>query len=183
MLFRSEGPYVLYVGRIVESKGCRELFAHWARWRAAEPDRDIRLVLVGQPEMRVPLRDDVVLLGTVSDEVKYDALEGCIALVVPEVLSSMSMVTLEAWSCGKPIVCDARSPVVWGMGRRAGGALAFRTAAEFGEIVAMPADDPALTARLGEAGRGFVERTYRWPRIVNAYLDLFAEVRARNRAA
>ena len=56
-------------------------------------------------------------------------------------------------------------------------------AGEFGEIVAMLGDDPALATRLGASGRTFVDRTYRWPRIVNAYLDLFAEVRARNRAA
>src|SRR5207248_790315 len=81
--FGVDDPYVLYVGRIVESKGCRELFANWARFRAAEPDRNIRLVLVGQSEMRIPLRDDVVYLGTVDEQLKYDALDGCLALAVP----------------------------------------------------------------------------------------------------
>src|SRR2546428_786410 len=124
--FGVDGAYVLYVGRIVESKGCRELFANWMRWRAAEPERRLKLVLVGQAEMRVLLRDDVVHLGIVTEEVKYDALAGCVALAVPEVLSSMSMVTLEAWACDKPIICDAESRVMWGMTRRAGGGLAYR---------------------------------------------------------
>jgi len=175
-----DGPFILYVGRIVESKGCRTLFDHWQRWRRAEPGRDIRLVLIGQPEMAIPKRDDVVHLGTVSEEEKYDALEACAALAVPEVLSSMSMVTLEAWACGKAIICDTASPVVWGMARRARAGLAFRDAAEFGELCGMLADDPGLGQRLGESGRAFVERTYTWPRIIETYLDLFAEVRARN---
>src|SRR5438093_193525 len=51
-----DGPVVLYIGRIVESKGCRELFANWARWRAAEPDRHATLVLIGQPAMAVQRR-------------------------------------------------------------------------------------------------------------------------------
>ena len=178
--FGIEGPYVLYIGRIVESKGCRELFANWARWRAADPSRDLRLVLVGQAEMRVPLRDDVVYLGIVDEQVKFDAIDGCLALAVPEVLSSLSMVTLESWACGKPVICDAASPVVWGMGRRAKAALAYRSASEFGEIVAMLMDEDGLASRLGESGRAFVERTYSWPRIVETYLDMFAEVRARN---
>jgi len=178
--FGIEDPFVLYVGRIVESKGCRELFEHWERWRAKEKDRRIRLVLIGQPEMQVPKRDDVIHLGTVDDQTKFDALQAAAALVVPEVLSSMSMVTLEAWSCGTPIICDAASPVVWGMTRRAGGGLAYRDAAEFGEIVAMLADDPAMASRLGQSGESFVARTYTWPRIVESYLDVFAEVRARN---
>jgi len=175
-----DGPVVLYIGRIVESKGCRELFANWARWRAAEPDRHATLVLIGQPEMAIPRRSDVVHLGVVSEEDKYDALEASVALAVPEVLSSMSMATLEAWSCGRPVICDAESHVVWGMTRRARGGLAYKSAAEFGEIVAMLTDDRGPRDRLGASGRAFVERTYRWPRIVETYLDMFAEVRARN---
>jgi len=175
-----DGPVLLYVGRIVESKGCRELFAHWARWRAADPDRKITLVLAGQAEMAIPRRDDIVHLGVVTEQEKYDALEACVALAVPEVLSSMSMVTLEAWACGKAIVCSAESPVVWGMARRARAGLAFRDAAEFGEICAMLTDDASLGQRLGDSGRAFVARTYTWPRIIETYLDLFAEVRARN---
>jgi glycosyltransferase involved in cell wall biosynthesis len=180
--FGIEGDYVLYIGRIVESKGCRELFAHWAKWRRAEPERDVKLVLIGHPEMPIPRRDDVVHLGTVSDQEKYDALEGAIALAVPEVLSSMSMVTLEAWACARPVICAAASPVVWGMARRARAGLAFRDAAELGEIVGMLADQRDLRERLGSSGRAFVERTYSWPRIVETYLDMFAEVRARNAA-
>jgi glycosyltransferase involved in cell wall biosynthesis len=178
--FGIEGPFVLYVGRIVESKGCKKLFSNWERWRRSEPTRDIRLVLVGQSEMAIPRRDDVVHLGVVSEQEKYDALESCVALAVPEVLSSMSMVTLEAWACGRPIICDASSAVVWGMARRALAGLAYAGAAEFGELCALLADDPAVRARLGESGRAFVERTYSWPHIVETYLDLFAEVRARN---
>ena len=178
--FGIEGDYLLYVGRIVESKGCRELFRYWASWRKTDPDRRIKLVLIGQPEMPIPDRPDVVHLGVVSEQEKYDALEGAIALAVPEVLSSMSMVTLEAWACGRAVVCAAASPVVWRMAQRARAGLAFKDAAELGEIVAMLADDRALRERLGDSGRAFVRRTYSWPRIVETYLDLFAEVRARN---
>jgi glycosyltransferase involved in cell wall biosynthesis len=178
--FGIDDPFLLYIGRIVESKGCRELFANWERWRAKDPERRIRLVLIGQPEMTVPRRDDVIHLGAVDEQGKYDALDAAVALAVPEVLSSMSMVTLEAWSCGKPIVCDAASPVVWGMTRRAGAGLAYRDAAEFGEIVGLLSDEPDRARQLGASGKRFVERTYTWPRIVESYLDLFAEVRARS---
>src|SRR5439155_1571522 len=86
-----------------------------------------------------------------------------VGVAVPEVLSSMSMATLEAWSCGRPVICDAESHVVWGMTRRARGGLAYKSAAEFGEIVAMLTDDRGPRDRLGASGRAFVERTYRWP--------------------
>jgi glycosyltransferase involved in cell wall biosynthesis len=131
--------------------------------------------------MAVPKRDDIVHIGVVSDQEKYDAYEAAVAVVVPELLSSMSMVTLESWACARPVISDAASPVVWGMSRRSGGGLAYRTAAQLGEIVDMLVDEPDVARRLGESGNRFVERTYTWPRIIETYLDMFAEVRMRNR--
>jgi len=98
---------------------------------------------------------------------------------MPSLLESLSLVTLEAWAAGRPVIVDARSPVLAGMARRAGAGLAYRSGAEFAEICELLTDDPALGDRLGRSGADFVARTYTWPRVVETYLDLFAEVRAR----
>ena len=174
-----EGPYFLYVGRIVESKQCGQLFDAFARWQDSHGSR-ATLVLMGHREMPVPDRPDIRLLGRTSDEDKFDALAGCVALVQPSLLESLSIIALEAWACGCPVICDVRSPVVWGMTYRAGAGLGYRSAAEYAEISEMLIGRPQLAARLGESGQSFVERTYTWPRVVETYLDLFAEVRARN---
>jgi glycosyltransferase involved in cell wall biosynthesis len=94
-------------------------------------------------------------------------------------LESLSLVTLEAWAAGRPVIVDARSPVLAGMTRRAGAGLAYRGGSEFAEICELLLDDPALGDRLGRAGADFVARTYTWPRVVETYGDLFAEVRSR----
>jgi glycosyltransferase involved in cell wall biosynthesis len=174
-----EGPYLLYVGRIVESKQCGPLFDAFARWQDRQGTR-ATLVLMGHREMPVPDRADIRLLGRTSDEDKFDALAGCVALVQPSLLESLSIIALESWACGRPVICDVRSPVVWGMAYRARAGLGYRSAAELAEICELLIADPHLAARLGESGREFVERTYTWPRVVETYLDLFAEVRARN---
>jgi len=174
-----EGPYFLYVGRIVESKQCGQLFDAFARWQDSRGTR-ATLVLMGHREMPVPDRPDIRLLGRTSDEDKFDALAGCVALVQPSLLESLSIIALEAWACGCPVICDVRSPVVWGMTYRAGAGLGYRSAAEYAEISEMLIGRPQLAARLGESGQSFVERTYTWPRVVETYLDMFAEVRARN---
>jgi len=174
-----EGPYFLYVGRIVESKGCPELFDHWARF-AARHDGPATLVLAGHREMAVPDRPDVRYIGTVSDADKFDGLAGCTALVYSGRLDSLSMVTLEAWAMGRPVVVSARAPVLASMSRRAGAGLPYGSADEFAELLELLLERPALAAALGEQGRAFVARTYTWPGVVEKYLDLFAEIRARN---
>ncbi|TMC70334.1 MAG: glycosyltransferase family 4 protein [Chloroflexi bacterium] len=173
------GPYLLYVGRIGVAKGSRELFASYRRWRASHPAHDVALVLVGDAEIKVPHTNGIVHLGRLSDTDKWDALAGCAAFVMPSLLESLSLVTLEAWAAGRPVVVDARSPVLAGMARRAGAGLAYRTPAEFAEICELLTDDPGLGDRLGRSGADFVARTYAWPRVVETYVDLFAEVRAR----
>ena len=181
--FRSKhgitGPYLLYVGRIGVSKGSRELFAHYQRWRASDPAHDVSLVLIGDAETAIPKASGILHLGRLSEQDKWDALAGCTAFVMPSLLESLSLVTLEAWAAGRPVIVDARSPVLAGMARRAGAGLPYRNPAEFAEICELFTDDPALGDRLGRSGADFVVRTYTWPRVVETYIDLFAEVRAR----
>jgi len=181
--FRSKygiaGPYLLYVGRIGVSKGSRELFANYERWRASDPAHDLSLVLIGDAEIAIPKTSGILHLGRLGEQDKWDALAGCAAFVMPSLLESLSLVTLEAWAAGRPVIVDARSPVLAGMTRRARAGLAYRSGAEFAEICELLVDDPALGGRLGRSGGEFVGRTYTWPRVVDTYLDLFAEVRTR----
>jgi len=181
--FRSKygvaGPYLLYVGRIGVSKGSRELFVNYERWRASDPAHDVSLVLIGDAEIAIPKTSGIVHLGRLSEQEKWDALAGCAAFVMPSLLESLSLVTLEAWAAGRPVIVDARSPVLAGMARRASAGLAYRSASEFAEICELLVDDPALGDRLGRSGAAFVARTYAWPRVVDTYLDLFAEVHTR----
>jgi len=174
-----DGPIFLYVGRIVESKGMRELFEHWARWQDAS-GRRATLVLVGHVEMALPDRSDIRHLGVIPDQDKYDAYEACIAFCMPSRLESLSIVTLEAWACGRPTITPADSPVLASMGRRAGAGLAYATAAEFAEVCELLSEKPDVRDALGRSGAAFVARTYTWPLVVEKYRDLFAEVTARN---
>jgi len=173
------GPYLLYVGRIGVSKGSRELFANYERWRASDPAHDVSLVLIGDAEIAIPKASGIVHLGRLSEQDKWDALAGCAAFVMPSLLESLSLVTLEAWAAGRPVIVDARSAVLAGMTRRAGAGLWYRSGAEFAEICELLVDDPGLGDHLGQSGAAFVGRTYTWPRVVDTYVDLFAEVRTR----
>lgn len=173
-----EGPLFLYVGRIVQSKGAHELFDMWGRWQDRS-ERKATLVLIGHPEMAIPDRADVRHLGPLGDEDKYDAYAACTALLMPSRLESLSMVTLEAWACGRPTVSPAYSPVLASMGRRAGAGLAYAGPAEFAEICELLLERPHVAATLGQSGAKFVRRTYTWPVVIEKYRDLFAEVRAR----
>ena len=95
-------------------------------------------------------------------------------------MSKLSIVALEAWSAGKPLLCHAGSAVLRSMSRRSGGGLFYRDYDEFGALLDLLLAEPKLRAALGAGGRAFVDRTYTWPVVVEKYRDLIAEVRVRN---
>ena len=177
--FGIEDAYLLYVGRIVESKNMAELFRNFTLWRRISARNDVTLVLVGDAEMRIPRDPAIRHVGRLGDRDKWDAVAGCAALVMPSLLESLSLVTLEAWAAGRPVVVSARSPVLASMTRRSRGGLAYASPAEFAEMCELLVGDRAVGDRLGAEGARFVASTYTWPRVVETYIDLFAELRTR----
>ncbi|HSD28176.1 MAG TPA: glycosyltransferase family 4 protein, partial [Vicinamibacteria bacterium] len=114
---------------------------------------------------------------------KHDAIAGATALVMPSPHESFSLVILEAWSQGTPVLATERSPVLRGHVERSGAGLLFdRAPGDFGTPAAALVADEALRKTLGERGRAYVESRYRWPRITRQYLDFLGRVFGGSRA-
>jgi glycosyltransferase involved in cell wall biosynthesis len=168
-------PYVIYVGRIDANKGCEELFDFFIRYTARRPAAPT-LVLVGKPVLEIPTHPRIRHLGFLDDQDKFDAVAGAAALIMPSYYESLSMVALEAWALGTPVIANARCDVLLGQCLRSNAGLYYANAAEFGAVLDMVLDDPALAASLGRNGRQFYDRHYSWPVIERTYLDMFASL-------
>lgn len=169
------GPYFLYLGRIVESKGCDELLYFYQRFSARCPGA-ASLVLLGKKEMSLPPMPGLIYGGFVSEQEKFDAIAGATAVIVPSRYESLSMIALEAWAMGRPVVTTVHGRVVSGMCRRSNGGLYYRTADEFAEILHLLLENPALAKQLGLQGRRFVAETYAWNVVIEKYRAMLAYV-------
>lgn len=176
-----EGDYVLYIGRIDQNKGCHKLFEHFLRFKR-ETGAAVKLVLIGKTILRIPAHPDVVYLGFVSEQDKFDALAGARALVMPSFYESLSMVTLEAWALGRPVLANAGCEVLRGQCLRSNGGLFYESYAEFREALALLLADGRLRDALGANGRAYYEANYTWATIERKYLDLIARLEADDRA-
>ena len=178
--FGLANPFLLYVGRIDANKGCAELFELFLEWLRVRyltlRERDVDLVLIGKPVMDIPLHPRIRHLGFVSDEDKYDVLSAASALVMPSYYESLSMVALEAWALGRPVLANARCDVLMGQCLRSNAGLFYQDAYEFGAALDTILEEPALAAAMGERGRRFYDEHYSWPVIVGKYLDMFARL-------
>ena len=166
-------PYLIYVGRIDANKGCGELFDFFIRYADTRPAAPT-LVLVGKPVLKVPDHPRIRHLGFLDDRDKFDAMAGAAALVMPSYYESLSMVALEAWALGTPVIANARCDVLLGQCLRSNAGLYYAGAAEFAAVLDRLLDDRSLAATLGRNGRQFYQQQYSWPVIEGKYLDMFA---------
>ncbi|MGH9151178.1 MAG: glycosyltransferase family 4 protein, partial [Acidimicrobiales bacterium] len=163
-----ERPYVVAVGRVDPSKGATEL----ARWFGAYKQRNpgpLALALVGEPVAPPPASADVVVCGAVDEEVKRSAVAGAVCLVQPSYFESFSIVLLEAWGLGRPVLVNGRCEVLAGQVRRAGGGIAYAGFPQFEAALDLLVGDPGLGRRLGAAGRAHVADRHRWPAVLDRY--------------
>jgi glycosyltransferase involved in cell wall biosynthesis len=159
--FGIAGPYLLYAGRIDRNKGADRLFAFYERLAATRPDLP-PLVLIGSAALDIPAHPRIRYLGFVAEEEKFALLRECAVLLMPSPYESLSVVVLEAWAMGRPVLVNAACRVLEGQCLRSGGGLFYRNYAEFADALARLADDADLRRALGAAGQAYVRAEYDW---------------------
>jgi glycosyltransferase involved in cell wall biosynthesis len=175
--FNLERPFVLYVGRIEENKGCAELFDYFLRYLESSR-RELDLILIGTPAMPIPQHPRIKHLGFVSDQDKFDVLAAAGALVMPSYFESLSMVALEAWALGRPVLANGRCDVLRGQCVRSNAGLYYENAGDFAAALERLLDDAGLAEAMGRNGRDYFHRHYSWPVIERKYMDMFEQLAA-----
>ena len=115
-------PFILYVGRIDRMKGCLTLFAYFKKF-VEETGQDVDLVLAGKAAVPVPVHPNIREVGFITEEEKVKALRQCRLLVMPSPYESLSVITLEAWKLGVPVLANAKCRVLLGQCQRSNGGL------------------------------------------------------------
>ena len=169
-------PYIVYVGRIDANKGCADLFRDFLDY-VERSGRVLDLVLIGKAVMEIPTHPRIRHLGFVSDADKFDVIAGSELLVMPSPYESLSMVALEAWALGKPVLASARCDVLVGQCIRSNGGLYYKGAGEFGATLDRLLSDANMSAALGRHGREYYRENYAWPVIERKYLTMFDHLR------
>jgi len=164
-------PFVLCVGRVERDKGSHALAGLWRRYRRRRPQAP-RLVMLGPVHEALAGDDDVLVVGRRSEEVKWGALRACAFLIAPSAWESFSLVILEAWLAGRPVVVNGMCEATVEHCRRSGGGLWFSDVAEFEVIVDRLSSDDALRDHLAARGGAYARRQFSWPAVVDRYAAL-----------
>ncbi len=165
------GPFAIYVGRIDENKGCKELFEFFQGYLRDTAGR-LSLVLIGHSLLPIPEHPRIRHLGFLDDADKFDALAAADLLIMPSYYESLSMVALEAWALGRPVLANGRCDVLKGQTLRSNAGLYYESYAEFVETLQAIERNRWLAATFGQNGRQYYDAHYAWPVVERKYLEM-----------
>ncbi len=154
-----DGKYIVYCGRIEENKGVKMLVEYVQRYNEELGAEPVKLVLTGKGGMSVPEDKNIKYLGFVSDEDKFSAMKGSMAICLPSKYESFSITLLEGMGCGKPALVNAKSEVLDGHIKKSGGGFSFENYEEFKESLEKLLDED-MNKELGIKALEYVRENY-----------------------
>jgi O-antigen biosynthesis protein len=152
-------PYVVYCGRYSEQKNV-PLLLEWLRQYQAHHPGDLDVVFMGEGNVRLPSAPWLRDLGRVNEPTKRSVLAGACALIQLSTHESLSLVALEAWREGTPVIAHRDCAVLRApIDRSEGGAAVDGFDVFAGTLNDLRANPAAWRAR-GARGRAYVIARY-----------------------
>jgi glycosyltransferase involved in cell wall biosynthesis len=167
-------PYVLYCGRYSEQKNV-PLLLDWATRFQAEHPGKLDFVFIGRGDVRLPDAPWVRDFGHVDEATKQSLVAGARALVQLSTHESLSIVALEAWALGTPIIIHADCAVLSGQVQRSQGGVAVGDCSTFADTLDDLLRDPQSWQERGHRGQAYFRANYscktRFTQILQAAID------------
>lgn len=175
--FNIEDPYIIYAGRKDSAKNINTLITYFDEFKKRNKDQypKLKLVLIGGGTVNVPdeIKDDVIDLGFVDRQDKYDACAGAELLCQPSKNESFSIVIMESWLCERPVIVNDACEVTKNFAKESNGGLYFRDYFEFEGCMRYIMDHPETAKEMGRNGRAYVLGNFKWDVIVARLLEFF----------
>lgn len=179
--FAIDRPTVVFVGTREPRKNMARLLEAW-QLLARE---DLQLVLVGPRgwgEAGVgdgrdasTLPENVTMTGFVDGRTRDALLSGAVVSCYPSLFEGFGLPVLESMALGCPVVTSTGTSTEELVTGGAGLAVDPRDPAAIADAIGSVVDDPALRARLSEAGRGRAAQ-HTWDRAASLAADGYREV-------
>jgi len=177
-----EAPFLLCVGRVERTKGAHVLAEMFLEYKRRHPG-PLKLVFIGPENERVERDPDLVVAGRQPEAVKWGALRAAEVFVTPSAFESFSLVVLESWLAGRPVLVNGRCAATVEHCRRGHGGLWFDSYGTFEAALDRLLGDDDLRADLGRRGEAYARANFAWPPLLDRYESLCERVLARRSLA
>jgi glycosyltransferase involved in cell wall biosynthesis len=170
-------PFILYAGRKDIGKNTQLLLYYFTHYKRLNHN-NLQLFLIGGGKIDIPraIKNDVIDLGFIPIQDKYDAYSVATLLCQPSVNESFSLVIMESWLCGRPVLVHSDCAVTKDFVQKANGGLYFNTYREFEACINYILLHEDIASSMGEQGRNFVINNFSWDIAVGKYTKFFRKL-------
>jgi glycosyltransferase involved in cell wall biosynthesis len=168
--FGLSDPFILYSGRLDSMKNVIELLSFFTRYKQQRPG-PFKLVLMGTGPLPIPSSPDIVPIGFQSGQDKLDAYAAATMLCQPSLMESFSIVIMESWLAGVPVLVHGDCDVTRYHALRSNGGLYYAGFEEFAGALDWLMTHPPERARMGRLGRAYVLGEYNWETVLRRFRD------------
>lgn len=165
--------YIIYVGRIDQGKDCPKMFDYFIEYKKRNPS-NLKLVLMGKAVMAIPEHQDIVSLGFVTEEDKFNGIKGAELLILPSKFESLSISVLEAMSLSIPVVVNGRCDVLKGHCIKSNGGLYYKNYFEFEACLNYLFSHKDIYEKMCLNAKKYVENYFDWDIIMNKFDKLIS---------
>ncbi|CAO0824038.1 Glycosyltransferase family 4 protein [Desulfarculales bacterium] len=168
-------PFILYAGRKDAGKNVPLLFQYFLRYKQeGRGPKGLKLLMIGNLPAPIPNggHEHIQDLGFVDLQDKYDAYAAALVLMQPSLMESFSIVIMESWLAGTPVMVHSGCAVTKNHVVQSGGGLHFKNYPSFAEGLDLLLARPELRTQMAVAGRDYVLANYAWPQVTERYVQL-----------
>lgn len=166
--------YILYIGRISADKGCQMLSGYFNKYQQTHFTK-LKLVMIGNLEQKI-VNNNALVLENLTDEEKFFILKNCRIFVMPSQNESLNIACLEAWLFKKPVIVNAKSPVLQEHCKNSQGGIYFENYEEFSECLDLLLENNSISNKLAENGEKYVKDNYNWLVTTEKYKSFFTKI-------
>lgn len=167
-----EPPYILYTGKKDTGKNTSLLIDYFCRYKSKNENGRLKLILIGSGKVYIPKEysRDIIDLGFMQSQDKYDAYKAALCLCQPSINESFSLVVMESWCAGTPVLVHGDCDVTKEFCIESNGGLYFSNYAEFSEALDFLMNNPAIREEMGQNGKLFVKKNFSWDMITAKFI-------------
>lgn len=169
--------FILYAGRRESGKNVPLLIDYFCLFKN-NISTPLKLILIGSGEVKIPRthQNDIIDLGFVPIQDKYDAYAAATLLCQPSINESFSIVIMESWLCGTPVLVHADCAVTKDHCVKSNGGLFFKDYAEFESCINYYLNNPKKRSAMAKNGKNYVKDNYSWDSIVKKYMHFLSGI-------
>ena len=174
--FLDDFPYIVYIGRKETGKNVHLLIDYFIEGKElGKIPRDLRLVVAGGgsfSDLHRPnalTKDYIIDVGRLSDFDKDRVIKHATALCQPSTNESFSIVLMEAWLLGTPVIVHSDCQVTRYHVIKSNGGLYFKSADDLAGVTSKLAEDKDLAKRIAQAGFDYTREEYSWESVMDRF--------------